>query len=302
MSTRPNSHRELSYIHSMRKHQLLACIATCGALTACGGGGPAASPSVPPAGATASPATTRPVFSDATTSSEAVDVTNQPGASNQPGISVDPNVADPSGADPGVTDPDVIDPNVVDPNVVDRDVNDPSSPAPIDPTPLDPEDDVPVCDAFETFYDHFTQVVLVATFAADTDDSGDTTVEQYEVVRYLDLGNDLTALRQQLPSPVVGTFDPIFKRIESAPKLMAAAGFSTSELDGLTAKVNASQPPDTALPNDPRLKTAAQALIAEFGPFLDVLELVETIGDDDETNGTAWLTTNCPGLSDLIDA
>jgi hypothetical protein len=267
-------------------------IAVCVVLTACGGdetADPVTSASI----STVSPPTTRSVFSDASTgsddiSSEPVESTesaDQPSATNQPDVTIRPD--DDSG-DPGITDGQ---------GGADTIPIDPTS----DPAPGDAVETVPACEAFETFFDHFTQVVLVATLASETDDAGQDT-EEFEVVRYLDLGDDIALLRAQLPGAVVQSFETIFKRIEAVPRLMTAAGFNQSEFDALIAAADANPPPDTALPDDQRLEAAAQSLVAQFGPFIDVLELVETIGDDDETNGTAWVTTNCPELSELVDA
>jgi hypothetical protein len=152
--------------------------------------------------------------------------------------------------------------------------------------------DVPVCDAFASFFEGFNEAVVLAVVAADSDEPG-TLVEQFEVVRYLALDNEIAVLREELPGPVTQAFDTVFRRIEAAPKVMTAAGFSATELNVLITQGGSGRT------GDARIATAAQALIAEFGPFVDVLELVEEIGDDEEVNGTAWLTANCPELADL---
>jgi hypothetical protein len=171
--------------------------------------------------------------------------------------------------------------------------------------PLDQVDDTPVCQSFAKFFNGFSQVALAGAFVQLGNEGGAgadpaTTVEMFEVVRYLDLVEVIPELRSELPDAILDAFNPIFDRAEAAPGLMADAGFSQDELDQLVSDLNADQLDE--LEQDPRTIAAADALIAEYGTFESVLANLESLGSLGEDEGDAWIADTCPELSTLFNS
>jgi ABC-type Fe3+-hydroxamate transport system substrate-binding protein len=168
--------------------------------------------------------------------------------------------------------------------------------------PLDDVDDAPACQSFARFFNGFADVAFAAAFLESDDESSSggepATIEQIEVVRYLNLIENVPVLRAELPDVMLDVFGPIFDRVEAAPQLMTDAGFSQDELDQLVADLDAdvtSSDPET----DPRIVAAADELIAEFGTFDSIVTGLDTVGSAAEDEGNVWLADNCPKLSEL---
>lgn len=161
--------------------------------------------------------------------------------------------------------------------------------------PLDNIDDTPVCQSFAVFINGYTEVGLVSGFGFGelNPDAPDNHAEIAEVVGYVDLVDEVPELRRGLPDVMLGVFDPIFDRIEATPDLLADAGLTNAEIDGLDLR----SVMDAGSDFDPRIVAAADALIAEYGTYESSLDELETMEPESEDLGDQWMRDTCPELA-----
>lgn len=179
-------------------------------------------------------------------------------------------------------------------------------------------DDIPVCQAYASFFSSFVTVAFAGAFAEFGDPVGEAVddgsvpegsepddetaddeaiAELLEVVLYLDVADDAQLLRDELPESLSSAIEPMLERAIAVPGIMQDAGFSDDEIDQIIQVTKTGGELESIEDDDPRLTDAAEAMVAEFGPFADALEALDSTNGATDAEGTAYLESTCPKLA-----
>ena len=243
----------------------------------------------PDAGSDPAASTTTPTSTESTPSSADDDVASDPDPESDPetGPGVDPDEGD--DGDPGA-DPDP------DPDPVDREGGVDLD----DVLPLDEIDDDPFCESYARMFESFLAITLQAAFGQAVSDDPDALValpEIYEVIVYPGLVEDVETIRDDGDAEIVELLGPLLDRVVAAPGLLRDAGLGDDEIVELTAAVRVRDLEAIDVDDlDPRVGDAAQALLAEFGPFFDASDALAVSAEQE-----AAFEARCPLLAATLN-
>ncbi len=166
---------------------------------------------------------------------------------------------------------------------------------------IDEVDDVPFCQSYARVFESFVAISLGGAFGEVGSDDPDALVsltETYEVILYPGLAVDVETIRGEGGDELDQFFGPLFERIDAAPGLLREAGLSDAEIADLTDGVRATDLDSIDLDGlDPRVTTAATAMVAEFGAFFDAADaLAGPVENEDAAQDR--IEQLCPLLAD----